>query len=347
MLIAGDIGGTKTILRLLEITTDQPFPFNLIPFYEQTYFSQSYTDLVPLIHQFLQEAQREIQPKITVEKACFGIAGPVINNTSNLTNLNWSLSGEHIAQVLSLEKVSLINDFAAIGYGILGLKPEDLCPLQTVDPNPLAPIAIIGAGTGLGEGFLIPHNGSYQVFSTEGGHTDFAPRSPLEFDLLTYIRDKFKLTRVSVERVISGIGIVSIYQFLRHKNPTLESEEMTQIYQQWDQEIGETEKNIDLASEIAKAANQKQDYLSQQTLQLFVELYGAEAGNLALKLLPYGGLYIAGGIAAKNLELMQSGLFMNGFCAKGRMEKLMKQIPIFIIKNQKVGLIGAGIHASQ
>ncbi|MGK7930087.1 MAG: glucokinase [Microcystaceae cyanobacterium] len=347
MLIAGDIGGTKTILRLIEVTSERPFPFNLNPLFEQTYPSQEYTDLVPIIIKFLEDTRQQVNQPINVDKACFGIAGPVVDNTCNLTNLDWSLSGDRLADNLSIEKVSLINDFAAIGYGILGLKDEDLCILQDVESNPTAPIAIIGAGTGLGEGFLIPNGeGFYHIFSSEGGHADFAPLSLLEREIVEYVSDDLKIDRVSVERIVSGQGIASIYKFLRNQNVSLESENMTTIYQQWETEIGQEEKTIDLAAEVAKAANNN-DSLCQQTMNLFVKSYGVEAGNLALKLLPYGGLYIAGGIAAKNLELMQQGDFLKAFRAKGRMRKLMKNIPVFIILNQKVGLIGAGIRASQ
>ncbi|MGK7943413.1 MAG: glucokinase [Microcystaceae cyanobacterium] len=347
MLIAGDIGGTKTILRLVEVTSDAPFPFNLNPLFEQTYPSQEYTDLVPLVINFIEDAKQQISQSITVDKACFGIAGPVVNNTCQLTNLDWTLSGERLADNLVLEKVSLINDFAAIGYGILGLTEDDLYPLQKGQSNPSAPIAIIGAGTGLGEGFLIPNGeGLYNVYSSEGGHTDFAPRSQLELDLLMYVKNDLKIDRVSVERIASGQGIASIYQFLRTRNYTLESDKMKQVYQQWEQEKSQETQTVDLSAEVAKAA-QSNDYLCQQTMNLFIEAYGTEAGNLALKLLPYGGLYVAGGIAAKNLELMKSGVFMDGFCAKGRMRKLIENIPVFLILNQKVGLIGAGIRASQ
>lgn len=210
LLIAGDIGGTKTILRLVEVT-DKAVEFQT--FSEATYPSQDYSDLVPMVQAFL--AQTDSTP----DRACFAIAGPVIQQTSQLTNLDWYLDATRLKQELNLEAVSLINDFAAISYGVLGLKSNELEPLQNLEPQKDAPIAIIGAGTSLGEGFLIPKgNGDYQVFGTEGGHADFAPRSHLEFQLLEYIRQQSHLNHVSVERVVSGQGIVSIYQGLRNLN---------------------------------------------------------------------------------------------------------------------------------
>ncbi len=348
-LLAGDIGGTKTILRLVETDSVVQTPQKLIltPIYEKTYPSQAYIDLVPMVVEFLNTAQNALKKPIIVGQACFGIAGPVINNTSELTNLRWSLSGEQLAKSLSLAKVSLINDFAAIGYGILGLEKADLLTLQEAEIYADAPIAVIGAGTGLGQGFLIPATPHrYRVFNSEGGHADFAPRSPLEFQLLTYLQEEFGLERVSVERVVSGLGIAAIYQFLRQKEPRLESIAMAEKFQRWKAEVGKEEKTVDLSAEIAQGS-QNEDYLCQQTMKLFIEAYGAEAGNLAIKLLPYGGLYVAGGIATKNIALIKRGGFMKAFLAKGRMQSLLKQIPVHVIVNPKVGLMGAAICASQ
>ncbi len=345
MLLAGDIGGTKTILCL--VNSENAENGEKVPqqntLYEKSYPSQEFSDLVPIIQQFFAEAQQKLGQEITVKNACFGIAGPVVNNSSELTNLSWSLSGDRLQQELSLDRVSLINDFAAIGYGILGLKKEDLYTLQDIEPKPQTPIAVLGAGTGLGEGFLVPlDSGKYGVFSSEGSHADFAPRNSLEFELLTYIQDKYQLPRVSIERVVSGMGITAIYQFLRHKYPNQESEKLAQVYQAW-----EIEKNVDLSAEVSKAALENNDTLCQQTMKIFIEAYGAEAGNIALKLLPYGGLYVAGGIAAKILPLMKNGTFMESFKAKGRMNSLLSQMPVHIILNPKVGLIGAALRAAQ
>ncbi|NMG08727.1 glucokinase [Brasilonema sp. UFV-L1] len=338
LLLAGDIGGTKTILRLVE-ASEKPL---LRTIYEERYRSGDFLDLVPIVQQFLLKANTP-----TPQKACFAIAGPVVNHTAKLTNLVWFLDAERLQQELGISQVSLINDFTAVGYGILGLDKQDVLTLQPGKLNVESPIAIIGAGTGLGQGFLIKQGDSYQIFPSEGGHTDFAPRTELEFQLLKYLLDKHDIQRVSVERVVSGMGVVAIYQFLRDRKIAAESPEIAQIVRIWEQEAGRQEKSVDPGAVIGKAALEKSDRLSEQTMQLFVEVYGAEAGNLALKLLPYGGLYIAGGIAPKILPLIQQDRFMLNFTQKGRMRPLLEDIPVYVILNQEVGLIGAAICATR
>jgi len=298
ILLGGDIGGTKTILRLVDCqnSPDSPQP-RLITLDQEIYPSEQYPDLVPIVQQFLAR-QTTIPP---VAKACFGIAGPVVNNSSELTNLSWSLTGDRLSRELQIERVKLINDFAAIGYGVLGLAPEELHNLQSAPAVPEAPIAVIGAGTGLGEGFLIP----------------------------------------------VSKGITSIYRFLHDSNYSQSSPAMAEIYRTWLAEMGKPQKTVDLAAKIASFAQDNSDDLCYQTMKIFVEAYGAEAGNLALKLLPYGGLYIAGGIAAKNLPLMTEGSFMKAFRAKGRMAELLSNIPVHIVLNAQVGLMGAVYCASQ
>ena len=209
VLLAGDIGGTKTILRLVE---ESPGP-QWKTLYQALYSSRDFPDLVPIVQQFLSAAEQELGMIPRPEKACFAIAGPVVNDTCVLTNLAWVLDARRLETELDIAKIRLINDFAAVGYGILGLEAKDLQTLQDVKPQLDAPVAILGAGTGLGEGFLIRLAGDFQVFSSEGGHADFAPRNELEFQLLQYLRDKYDIQRISVERVVSGQGIVALYQF--------------------------------------------------------------------------------------------------------------------------------------
>jgi glucokinase len=346
-LLAGDIGGTKTILRLVQAQTgekkrSQP---QLTTQYEDTFASADFSDLVPMVVQFLQQAKDQGIDSVQPTDACFAIAGPVVNNTSNLTNLTWALDGERLAAALGLHRVQLINDFAAVGYGVLGLKGNDIHTLQAGEPIDSAPIAVIGAGTGLGQGFLIYQNNTYRVLPSEGGHADFAPRSEMEFQLLKYLRDKHQITRVSAERVVSGQGIVAIYQFLRDRNFASESPDIAETVTTWERQAG-LSRTVDPAAAISKAALAQTDRLSEKTLALFVEAYGAEAGNLALKLLPYGGLYIAGGIAAKNLPLMKSGSFLNAFGDKGRVSPLLEKVPVHIVLNPQVGLIGAALCAA-
>ncbi|MBW4593758.1 MAG: glucokinase [Brasilonema angustatum HA4187-MV1] len=338
LLLAGDIGGTKTILRLVEASQKA----SLHTICEERYPSGDFPDLVPMVQQFLLKANTQ-----TPEKACFAIAGPVVQNTAKLTNLAWFLESERLQQELGISQVSLINDFAAVGYGVLGLDNQDLLTLQAGKPNPEAPIAIIGAGTGLGQGFLIKQGHSYQVFASEGGHVDFAPRTELEFQLLKYLLSKHDIQRVSVERVVSGMGILAIYQFLRDRKIATESPEIAQIIRKCEQEVGGQEKSVDPGAVIGNAALEKSDRLCEQTMQLFVEAYAAEAGNIALKLLPYGGLYVAGGIAPKILPLIQQDRFILNFTQKGRMRPLLEDIPVYVVLNQQVGLIGAAICATR
>ncbi|MBD2528535.1 glucokinase [Nostoc flagelliforme FACHB-838] len=337
LLLAGDIGGTKTILRLVKTSDSSTHTI-----YQESYHSADFPDLVPIVQQFLMKADTPIP-----EKACFAIAGPIVKNTAKLTNLVWFLDTERLQQELGIRHISLINDFAAIGYGILGLQKQDLHTLQVGKPQPETPIGIIGAGTGLGQGFLIKQGNHYQVFPSEGGHADFAPRNEIEFQLLRYLLGKHDIQRVSVERVVSGMGIVAIYQFLRDRKFAAESPHIAQIVRTWEQEAGQEEKSVDPGAAIGTAALQGSDRLSEQTLQLFIEAYGAEAGNLALKLLPYGGLYIAGGIAPKILPLIQNSGFLLNFTQKGRMRRLLEEIPVYIILNPQVGLIGAALCAAR
>jgi len=343
LLLAGDIGGTKTILRLVE----QQAEGLMCSLDQAIYPSRDFPDLVPMVQHFFAAAAQNLGKMPLPQKACFAIAGPVVNNTAKLTNLAWFLDTKSLEQELGIASISLINDFAAVGYGILGLDDSDLHTLQAGKPIIDAPIAVIGAGTGLGEGFLIKQGDSHQVFGSEGGHVDFAPRGELEFELLKYLLDKHNIQRVSAERVISGQGIVAIYQFLRDRQAATESPEIGQIVRTWEQEIGQSEKTVDPAATIAAAALAKGDRLSEETMQIFVEAYGAEAGNLALKLLSYGGVYVAGGIAAKILPLIQEGGFLHTFTNKGRMSSLLEDIPVHIILNPQVGLIGASICAAR
>jgi len=343
LILAGDIGGTKTILRLVEESVGTSWH----TLYEALYSSRDFPDLVPIVQRFLSVAGQQLGKPPMPQKACFAIAGPVVNDTCVLTNLAWFLEARRLEKELEIPRISLINDFAAVGYGILGLESTDLYTLQAGTPQLEAPIAVIGAGTGLGEGFLVHQATGYQVFPSEGGHADFAPRNELEFRLLQYLREKYDIQRISVERVVSGQGIVAIYQFLRDRQFAQESPEIEQIMTTWEHETGYTDKSVDPAAAIAKAALEKRDRLCEQTLQMFVEAYGAEAGNLAIKLLPYGGLYVAGGIAAKILPLIKEGQFLRTFGQKGRVSPLLERVPLQVVLNPQVGLIGAAICASR
>ncbi|HEY9618204.1 MAG TPA: glucokinase [Microcoleaceae cyanobacterium] len=348
ILLAGDIGGTKTSLRLVESqparTAKQPPVQTTL--YENTYPSQNYPDLVPIVQQLLMEAEQKLAEGFEIDAACFGIAGPVIHDTCELTNLSWSLNARTLEKQLNIPCVRLINDFAAIGYGVVGLAASDIHTLQVGEPDPEAPIAVLGAGTGLGEAFLIPEPTGYRVFPSEGSHADLPMQTELGLQLTRYLREKHGIDRVSIERVVSGMGIVSIYQFLRSRGTAPESPEMAELFNIWEQQIGYKDKTVDPAAMISKAAIAGTDPLCEETMTIFIRAYGAEAGNLALKLLPFGGLYVAGGIVTKNLPLMIKGDFMDSFLQKGRMTPLMQRIPVHLVLNSKVGLIGAALHAA-
>ncbi|MDG2990964.1 glucokinase [Candidatus Synechococcus calcipolaris G9] len=322
-ILSGDIGGTKTILRLTQVNPPQ-----VKVLAEETYASGDFPHLTPLIRQFLDQI-----PGHDPDRACLAIAGPVFNQTSQVTNLGWHLRADDMAADLNIPDLTLINDFVAIGYGILTLNRADLYVLQDRPSHDHAPIAILGAGTGLGEALLVWQGDRYQVLPLEGGHTDYPPRNPLEIGLLEYLLKK--LGRVSVERVVSGQGICNIYAYLRDTGKFPES---AKLAQQMSRELD--------AAIISDAAMAGQDPLCEKTLDMFIAAYGAEAGNLALKTLPLGGVYIAGGIAAKILAKLQDGKFLDSFVDKGRLRPLLEQLPVSIVLNPKVGLQGAHLVAA-
>lgn len=350
-LLAGDIGGTKTILRLAyandeNIQHNATHKLTLETLYEERYSSQDYSEFVPMVREFLSAAAQQV-PTVKPDAACFAIAGPIVDNTCQLTNLSWFLRSEFLSGALGIKSVQLINDFEAIGYGVLGLQSEDIYELQAGDPSEASPKAVLGAGTGLGQGFLLPCGGEYMVFPSEGGHVDFAPQSELEFQLRKYLLEKHEISRVSEERVVSGMGIISIYQFLRDRQYANESDMIGQAMDAWERGAGQRSKLTDPASIISKAATDKTDLLAQKTMEIFIRAYGSEAGNISLKFLPRGGLYIAGGVTAKNLDLIKSGEFMYAFANKGRVSHLLDKIPVRVVLNQSVGLIGAVLKASR
>ncbi|MFN6273861.1 MAG: glucokinase [Microcystis sp.] len=318
LVLAGDIGGTNTRLCLVE--TDGK---NESTLREEIYPSGN-EGLVPLVRQFLGD-------ECNVYKACFALAGPVLNNKCKITNLPWpELDAARLQEELNIAKVSLINDFVAIGYNIVLEKNKSLVTLQEGEFLPDAPIAIIGAGTGLGKAFAVPEGDSYRVFPTEGGHESFAPDNLLAQELLAYLRADGK---VDVERVVSGPGIVDIFRFLQDRKFASE-------------DAGDFLSQFDPGAAIAKGAAAGH-FLCQQTMAIFVEAFGAAAGDMAVSFLPFGGLYIAGGIAAQNIELMQNGSFIKAFTDKARVNPvLLEKVPVHIVLNTLEGLRGAVKYAA-
>jgi glucokinase len=323
-ILAGDIGGTKTLLCLVK-GQDR--------LWEQRFASQSYGSFEELLATFCDQARARLGD-FALDAACLAIAGPVLEGRSQLTNLSWVLDAQSLAQQFAIPHLALINDFVAVGYGTLALLPQDVTLLQEGTPIPDAPRVILGAGTGLGEAYMVPSATGPRVFASEGGHASFAPQNPLESELLTYLWRSHP--RVSIERIVSGSGIPLIYAFLCARHPEQVSPELTQHLQL---------PTTDPAAAIADYALGHRNPLALQAMELFISCYGAEAGDLALKFLAYGGVYLAGGIAPKILPLLQTGLLLRSFHNKGRFQGLMQRIPLAVITNAEVGLLGASYHA--
>jgi glucokinase len=282
-----------------------------------------------------KEAEEELPPvePVRLSAACFGVAGPVIENHSRTTNLPWVVDGSAIAKQFDIPRVQLLNDLEATAYGILWLRPDELEVLNPGSPpRKRQALALIAAGTGLGEGILFWDGKSYRPMPSEGGHADFAPTNDYEIDLLRYLRTQY--LHVSYERVVSGPGLHAIYEFIRdskRNEPT------------W---LAEKIKAGNPAAEIAAAGLQGQAEIAVQALDLFASIYGAEAGNLALKALSLDGVYVAGGIAPKIITKLKDGTFLKAFTNKGRYKRLLSTIPVKVVMNQEAGLLGAASVAS-
>jgi glucokinase len=319
MVLAGDIGGTNTRLAFFEGTPDHLTPVAL-----EVFPNRGEKGLEDIAARFLAKHN------VKAGAACFGIAGAIRDGYVETTNLPWTVSARKIASDLSIEHVQLINDLEANAHGIALLAESDFVTLSAGSPLPGGNRALISAGTGLGEaGLLAEANGSYRPFPSEGGHSDFAPRSDLEIDLLRHLMGRFG--HVSYERVLSGPGLHNIYQFLRDTGkgdePAWLKDEMV---------------HGDPSAAIAKSALASTSAIAVQALDMFVSIYGAEAGNLALKVVATGGTFIGGGIAPKILPKLNGPTFLKAFHDKGRASGLLKDIPVRVITNDKTALFGAG-----
>jgi glucokinase len=299
---------------------------------KKEYRNCDYPTFISVLQTFLNEARLDRAP----DCGCFAVAGPVADNKVRFTNRDsWSIDGDEVAERLNIRKVLLINDFLAVGYGILTLNEEKECiVLQSAEKRFDAPIACIGAGTGLGECFLTPdQEGHYSCFPCEGGHAEFAPRSELEVELLHYLKDKFaQKHRISVERVVSGSGLANVYEFLTTKYP----EKVDAALYQKISDAG------DLKGKII-AQNAPQNELCHLTMSIFAGAYGAEAGVAALKWLPFGGLYLTGGLTPKNIDWIsdKNGVFMHALLDKGRVSGMLHNIPIYAVMVEDLGERGA------
>ncbi|MDX1812884.1 MAG: glucokinase [Gammaproteobacteria bacterium] len=317
--IAADIGGTKTLIQLIK---KHDAAHEVVK--QQHYASAKFKSFNDLLSDF-------IDFEFPVKACCFAIAGPVKeikgNRTAQVTNLPWHIDQAKLLKDFKFEHCILINDFEANALAVDSLQEEDMIVLQAGHPQKNATRAIIGAGTGLGQAVMIPTGNDYKVLSTEGGHVNFAPNSELEIDLLQYMLKS--QSPVSYENLLSGSGIQHMFDFfLDHLN--LDPRKFPHILQAKDP-----------AAAISKEAQNNKQSLSAQTMRLFCRIYGSQTGNLALNCLPWGGLYIAGGIAAKNIEYIQSPEFLEAFRHKGKMAKLVREFPVILITNPDIGLIGA------
>lgn len=312
-ILAADIGGTSTRLILKDGSET---------IVEQDFSSQNYSDFNTVLQAFLK-----LHPEVKPDVACLAVAGPVRHGNARVTNLPWVIQESDISQSFAIPRVRIINDFESIGYGLARLEPSDFHQLQTGLPDATGTRALIGAGTGLGVAIVTRCGKRWQVLPGEGGHVDFAPRSAMQQALLDYLLEQ--TARVSVEMLLSGPGLERIYEFICF------------------QEDIDPDSARRSAASISSTALMGMDPLAVKTLELFVEIYGAQAGNLALISLATGGVFIAGGIAPKILSLLDSERFLNAFCDKSPMHELLHSIPIRVVLNTRCGLLGAVQLASE
>ena len=323
MILAGDIGGTSSRLAFFEAEKGR-----LSMVTERTYPSQKYKGLEEIAVAFAAT-----QPA-RIEAACFGIPGPVRNGRAVTPNLAWVVDSNSLARELGLKSLKLINDLEANAHGVAALQPEDFVTLNPGAPDAQGNRTVISVGTGLGEAGMYWDGNCHHPFACEGGHVDFAPRNELETDLLHYLRAKFQ--RISYERVLSGPGLHLIYQFLRDTRRGEEPPALAKELQ-----------SADPSAAISVAGMEGRYDICVKALEMFVSFYGAEAGNLALKTMATGGVFVGGGIAPKIIKKLQGPTFMAAFVDKGRMRALLEAMPVRIIMNESTALLGAARCAAQ
>ncbi|MBI3604734.1 MAG: glucokinase [Nitrospirae bacterium] len=322
MILAGDIGGTKTTLGIFESRQGE-----IVLKEEQSFPSRRYASFEAVLKEFLKDK------KVKLGLAAFGVAGPVLNGRSETTNLPWVIDASQIVRQFEIPSVFLLNDLEAAAFGTLLLKKDEIKWLQTGEPDPDGPRAVIAAGTGLGESILFCEGGNFRTLASEGGHCDFAPRNPLEIRLLEYLWKRFG--HASYERVLSGSGLFNLYSFLKESG---DKESGHDGEPAWIRQRLEKE---DPAAVISEVALKGENPLCVRALDLFVSIYGAEGGNLVLKTMATGGLYIGGGIASRILSRLMEGPFIQAFQDKGRFSAFMRRIPVGVILNEKAPLSGA------
>lgn len=317
VVLAGDIGGTNSRLGFFSSGPDRP-----VPVVEKTFNSRQHKDLSEIIERFISSVD------IDSADACFGVAGPVKDGYCRTTNLPWEISEQSLKKKFGWRRVALLNDLHALAHAVTILEPHELAGLNTGDPIIDGPIGIIAPGTGLGMSLLVREAGQEIVLPSEGGHSDFAPNGRAERRLWDDLNEK--LGHVSVERLLSGKGLVGIYDWIIEKGLEKKPDWLRR-----DMETG------DPARVVSKNALTAKDAGCIKALDMFVSILGSTAGNLALIGLTTGGVYLGGGIAPKILPILQSGGFMKAFLNKGRFEGLMRQIPVNVILYEKAALLGA------
>jgi len=325
MILAGDVGGTKTILALFETEGDE-----IKCLKKEQFSSTRYQTFTELLSVFLAGADCS-----QIAAVCIGVAGVIAGDRCETTNLPWVLSGNEISERISSQNVWLLNDLEATAWGLLGLPEHNFVELNPGAQRQQGNIAVIAAGTGLGEAIIAWDGAKYHIIASEGGHADFSPTNEREIELLRHLLKKYP-EHISCERLISGEGLVNVYQFLKHIN--------------WAPTSAEIERHMterDPAAVIGETGVAGSDALCVEALKLFCRIYGAESGNLALKCLPYGGVYLAGGIGAKILPVLQQSEFMRGFLAKGRCRAVLQKISVKVCTNPEVALLGALSYAKQ
>ncbi len=332
MILAGDVGGTKTNLGLFERAGD-----GLRLVRSDKFHSPDFPGLSAVIHAFLGAGPAGSQPVGSIEAACFGIPGPVSDNRASTPNLAWVVDGPAISADIRVERLALINDLVATAEGIPLLKPGEVAVLHEGSPEPLGNRVLIAAGTGLGMSQLPRIGDRWVPVPSEGGHADYPPRTEDEIDLLRYLREHFG--RVSAERVVSGPGLFNLYNFLRDARKLPETPQVRSA-------LGRGEDPAKVIGEAALAAGPHGCDLCSRALDMLVAAYGALAGNLALLGTATGGVYLGGGIAPKILPRLTLGPFLQAFTAKGRFVPYLKKVPVRVILNDQAALLGAARHAS-
>ncbi|MCF8036557.1 MAG: glucokinase [Desulfobacteraceae bacterium] len=323
-VLAGDIGGTKTELAVYSSQSGLRRPLA-----KEKFPSRDYSGLEAIIEKFLSTHN------IHIDRAAFGVAGPVVGGRAKITNLPWVMEEAALVQTLGVQSVCLLNDVTAFANAVAVLDESDLHVIREESPATGGTMAVVAPGTGLGEAFLVWDGAGYRAFASEGGHADFAPAGPEQSGLLAYLANRYD--HVSYERVCSGMGLANIYEYLKHTgytgNPDCPAEKNSA--------------EQDPVPHIIRGALDKNRPcgLCKKTLEMFVTVLGAEAGNMALKTMATGGVYLGGGIPPRILPLLESGAFWEAFVRKGRMSELMKKIPVYAILHSEAALLGAARHA--